>query len=181
MDSRRRSLATFAFVVVSGFVVLDAAPRWGVARTLAERIDPVMDVTGLWQGPWTLFAPDVDKVNMRVSAQVVFLTGVKTVWRSPDWERMSAWERFESFRYQEYVDNIRSDDNAGAWIPLARHLARMLPSRTTGPVVKVTLTRLWAEIPPPEERFLPARPYTEFTEKYEFLVWRPGKRSGGSR
>lgn len=166
---------TWAFVLVAGLVVLDASPRVGVLAELADDIDPVMDMTGLWQGPWNLFAPDVDKVNVRVSAEIVFANGKQTAWRSPDWEQMSVWDRFVAFRHEEYVDSIRLDDNAGAWAPLARHLARTVVPRGAGPVLHVSLTRHWAEIPPPETHPLPARPYTEFKDSYMFFRWQPGK------
>lgn len=173
--SLARGLGTFAFVLVTGLILLDASPRVGLLGTLADAIDPVMDVTGLWQGPWNLFAPDVDKVNVRVSAEIVFSNGRKTFWRSPDWERLSGWERFVAFRHQEYVDGVRLDDNAGAWTPLARYLARTVAPRGDGRPTRVSLTRHWAEIPRPEAHPLPARPYTVFADSYVFFHWRPGK------
>lgn len=162
-------------MLVTGLIVLDASPRVGLLAELAAVIDPVMDITGLWQGPWNLFAPDVDKLNVRVSAQIVFASGQQTAWRSPDWERMSVGDRFLAFRHQEYVDNIRLDDNAGAWVPLADYLSRTVVPPKSGPVLRVTLTRHWAEIPPPETHPLPARPFTVFKDSHAFFHWDPGK------
>ena len=168
-----RVLGTLAFLVAASLIVLDATPRVGPVAAIAERIDFVMDVTGLWQGPWNLFAPDVDKVNVRITAEIRYANGLKSVWRSPDWERLSTWERFESFRFQEYIDTVRRDDSAGAWPSMARYLARVVPSPKSGRVTRVTLTRSWAEIPSPRERFLPAKPYTSFDGNYAFHTWRP--------
>ena len=167
-----RAFPTCAFLLVAALIVLDATPRLGGFGRFAERIDPVMDVTGLWQGPWNLFAPDVDKVNTRVSAELQFTGRVKMKWNSPDWERLSSWDRFTRFREQEYFDTLRLDDNRGAWTPFALYLSRILPPRGTGKLLRITLTRRWAEIPPPETRWLPARPYTQFDGSYVFFTWK---------
>jgi hypothetical protein len=171
-----RRVGTAAFLFFATLIVLDATPRFGVIGAIAEAIDPVMDVTGLWQGPWNLFAPDVDKTNVRVSADIVFTGQHKTEWRSPDWNLMAPWERFISFRHQEYVDNIRQDSNSGGWTALARYLAGSVGPRGGGRVLRVTLRRHWATIPSPRARELPAKPYVEFADSYEFHRWRPPRR-----
>ena len=67
---RLQSALLALFIAV---IALDACPAF--FRTLdraKSAIDPLVDVTGLWQGSWQLFAPDVDKVNSRVSAEILF-------------------------------------------------------------------------------------------------------------
>lgn len=169
----RRRIGSIAFLLAAALVALDATPRYGPVAAIAERVDFVLDVTGLWQGPWNLFAPDVDKENVRITAEIRFAAGPPASWRSPDWERMSVGDRMRSFRLQEYVDAVRLDENSGAWPALARYLSRVVPPSNGGRVTRVTLTRRWAEIPSPHERFVPAGPYTSFDESYDFFKWRP--------
>lgn len=151
-------------------VCIDAFPFWNAAR---ETLDPVLDKTGLWQGPWNLFAPEPDRVNVRVGATIHYADGGMTQWRSPDWQNLSGLDRFLRFRDMEWVDGIRTDDNSGAWDDFARYLGRTAvhPRGSLSPVVMVRLTRYWATIPPPEAGVLPAEPYLRFRGVQTFHVW----------
>jgi hypothetical protein len=158
-------------------LLVDGLPETSLLhRVLKDRLDPILDVSGLWQGSWQLFAPEVDKVNTRVSARIRLSDGSQRGWQSPDWPALSRWQRFRSFRHMEYWDSIRMDQNRGAWPALAAHLARSAagPARRATRVVEVVLTRHWAEIPPPTgPAAVPLVPYREFKAKYDFLRWRP--------
>jgi len=50
---------------------------------LQHELDPYLDVTGLWIGGWQLFAPEPDKVNSYLSAEVRFADGKAAFIRSP--------------------------------------------------------------------------------------------------
>lgn len=165
--------------VASIFVVLwfatvffDAFPFLSTPRRI---IDPVLDKTGLWQGPWNLFAPEPDKINVRVGATIQYADGQVAEWRSPEWQTMGPVRRFMDFREMEWVDGIRLDDNRGAWDAYAQYLARTVvhPTGSRSPAVGVRLTRYWATIPPPSTAVLPAEPYLVFDGARSFHVWEP--------
>ena len=116
-------------------------------------LDAYLDVTGLWQGNWQLFAPEPDKINVAVSADVTFSDGREVAWRSPDWRSLSAWQRFLLFREAEFIDNIRSDENAAGWPTFADYLGRNIlhPDDPKLKPKKIVLTRHWVIIPPPDD------------------------------
>jgi hypothetical protein len=169
-----RRVVTNAFLVALLFLfVVDALP---VEERYRAAVDPILDVSGLWQEQWRLFAPEVDKVNTRVSAEVLFADGATASWRSPDWPSLGVWQRFTKFRQMEYFDSVRLDENRGAWPPLARYLAKTVPhpNGATSPVIEVVLSRHWATIPAPGSGPpLPAGPYVIFNEAATFYTWRP--------
>ncbi len=170
----KRLHLTRLFIV--GFLALafiDALPVTGGLHQRAKTvIDPFLDRSGLWQDNWRLFAPDVDKVNVRVSAELVLDDGSTVRWRSPDWHLMPAWERFLKFRHMEYFDNIRSDANKDGWDGLASFLARTTQLPPGRSVREVTLTREWADVPPPDPAtFVPAAPFVNFHGKFQFHRW----------
>ena len=140
--------ATLLFVLLSsGLPTLHPAQD-----ALRGALDPLVDGVGLWQSQWELFAPEPDKVNVRVVGFVEFADGVTAGWRSPDWRSMSAAARFRHFRLAEFVDGIRLDSNRGAWPAFARWVAREVqhPDGGDAPPVRVTLWRYWVVIPEPE-------------------------------
>ena len=164
IDTVRR-LATNLFIAgLLCVLVTDALPPLGAFhRRLKDWIDPLMDVTGLWQGDWELFAPDVIKRSARMSAEIRCTNDVTLVWQSPLLHTLPIAERFLRFRDGEFFDTIRNDDQAGAWGSLADYLtrtevARLAPGERA---VSIRLWRHWWDVPPPgaavplpaEERF----------------------------
>lgn len=164
----------FAGAVVL-LVLIDAMPQVGrIHRRLKRETDLVLDMTGLWQGSWTLYCPDPDRINTRLTAEILYSDGSRAHWQSLDWTRLSCWERLRTFRRQEYYDNIRFTSNRGAWESLARYLARTVPAPGDGGArpVEVKLSVRWAEIPPPDPaQWVPVGPYTEFNQGNEFYTW----------
>jgi hypothetical protein len=173
-----RPALRIAIVAVAALLVIDATPTTcALHESLKEGVDPLLDMTGLWQGSWQLFAPNVDKRNIRVEADVLFSDGTRTVWRSPDWPRLSGGQRFLLFRHQEYYDNIRLDRNKSAWATLAHHIARTVapPAGGYATVVRVALARTWSDIPAPgpDGALAPPGPYENFNEARVFYTWTP--------
>lgn len=166
---RLQSALLALFIAV---IALDACPAF--FRTLdraKSAIDPLVDVTGLWQGSWQLFAPDVDKVNSRVSAEILFSDGTTVRWNSPDWTKLAPLDRFMRFREAEFYDNIRRDSNSGAWPSFADYLARRAvpPGRYDSRPAHVALYRHWVVIPRPKaDTLIPYGTFPEFTAKYLF-------------
>ena len=171
---RTCAINTFLVLIIT-VVLIDGMPSSTLLHRKAKAlIDPVLDVTGIWQGSWQLFAPNVDKENSRVEALLVFEDGTKRKWTSPDWTQMGLWDRFRHFRHMEYYDSIRMDGNRGAWDALARYLVRNIkhPHGKELQASRVELTRIWAPIPPPKkDQLLPAKPYLRFRKRYRFHTW----------
>lgn len=133
-------------------LAIDAAPEVGDwHRGVKNNLDAFLDVTGLWQGGWTLFAPDPDKINVAVQADITFSDGRETTWRSPVWRSMSTWQRFLRFREAEFIDNVRRDGNSCVWPSFANYLGRNVshPDNPELKPTKIVLTRDWFLIPPP--------------------------------
>ncbi len=141
---------------------VDALPRTSLFhQRLKNWVDPFLDVTGLWQGSWQLFAPEADKIDVRMTAEIRYADGSTRLWESPDWREMSGSQKFVRFRSMEYYDNVRRNENSAAWDSLADYLARTVPA-AGGPSIKptkVTLARRWSVVPPLEVGL--HRPYRE--------------------
>lgn len=146
-------LGTNLFLVALLFLLAaDALPPFGrVHQQLKDAIDPLLDVTGLWQGDWGLFAPEVLKRSGRLSAEIRCANGETLVWQSPRLNTLPLTERFLRFREGEYYDTIRNDDSAGAWESLADYLARTEVARALPGThaTAITVWRHWWDVPPP--------------------------------
>jgi hypothetical protein len=156
-------------LVIDGFRPLGRAHAW-----LAEQLNVPLTITGLWQGPWRLFGPDVDKVNLRLSAIVQFADGATATWASPEWPDVSAWQKFIGARHTNYFANILKAGQEPAWDGLCAYLARTLPhpQGKPVPVAQVTLVLRGADIPPPETP-APAGPYLAFDPPNPIYQWKP--------
>lgn len=141
--------AILALVAIDAFMPL--------APGLPRAIQPVMTATGLGQGQWNLFAPVPDSVNARLRAEIVYADGTAITWRSPEWSKLSAAERFVSNRRLEYFDSIGQHHNSLVWDDFARYLARTY--RPADCTAKVRRVELWIEealvLDPNKEGWLP--------------------------
>ena len=149
---RSRRIANVFQVLLLCVLLTSGLPTLHPAQdALRETLDSVVDAVGLWQSQWELFAPEPDKVNVRVVAFVEFADGVTGGWKSPDWQTLSGAARFRHFRLAEFVDGIRLDSHRGAWPAFARWVAREVqhPDGGAAPPVRVTLWRYWVVIPEP--------------------------------
>lgn len=170
---KRRLISAFlgAWLFV---LFVDALPRTSLFhQRLKNWVDPFLDVAGLWQGSWQLFAPEVDKIDVRVTAEIAYADGSTRLWQSPDWRDVSSWQKFLNFRSMEYFDAVRNNDNSAAWESLADYLARTVPTADGFSVAptKVTLARTWSLVPPIGQGL--HRPYRErraFDGPYVLLI-----------
>jgi len=143
-------------------LLVDALPHTSLFhQRLKNWVDPFLDVTGLWQGSWQLFAPEADKIDVRVTAKISYADGSTRSWQSPDWRSMSSWQKFANFRAIGYFDTVRQNDNSAAWESLADYLASTVPARGGSSIkpTRVTLGREWSLVPPLEEGL--RRPHRE--------------------
>lgn len=138
-------------------LAIDSAPNTGKwHQDLKDELDPYLDVTGLWMGGWQLFAPEPDKVNSYISAEVRFADDRATFIRSPQWRKLSVLERFLNFREAEYFDHIRLDSNAAAWPALCEHWGNTTehPDGLDIPAKAIIVKRHWVVIPKPNKKNL---------------------------
>lgn len=171
-----------AIPVIVGAIALfsiDGLPDLGPFHVrLRAAIRPLLYRTCTWTGSWGLYAPDVDKTNTRVSAEILFDDGTSVSWEQPDWPSLNGWQRFVRFKQMEYFDNVRLDANRDAWPGFARALAAEAEARSASSgsgarVVRVDLVRAWADVPPPGPSGAPPGAYVNFANRYTFHVWTP--------
>ena len=151
LKRRLTSLLLGAWLVL---LFVDALPRTSLLhQRLKNWVDPFLDATGLWQGTWQLFAPEADKIDIKVTAEISYADGTTRLWESPDWRDMSRWQKFVNFREMEYYDAVRRDENSAAWPSLADHLARTVPAAGGFSIkpTQVILSRSWSLVPPLKE------------------------------
>lgn len=122
-------------------------------ETLREKIDPVIDVFGIWQGRWNLFAPGVDKANHHIEVQYYLLDDATPgIWKSPNWSEMSCLSKFRHSRSIEFYDQICSEENPTAWKSYARFLKVEYEKREPGSVVrKIEVTAVVELVRPPRQ------------------------------
>ncbi len=160
-------------------VVEAIPPAFEAHERLDDAIDPLVDVTGLWQFPWDLFAPEVDKVRMRVSAEFTYADGGPATWESPKWSEVSVAGKLRHFREITFFDRIRRDSNDEIWPAFARYLAREKGRREDGSVpVEVELWRHKILVLPPQSEEGELAPETSERFHTEELAPKPEEESG---
>ena len=150
----RRRITNAFLVALVACLLIDGLPsysRW--QDGLKEAIDPLLDVTGLWQGTWDLFAPEIDRQNNGIVVTGVTHDAESLRWTSPRWKELPWTSRFWSMREIEFFDRIRSDANRAAWDSFARYAKVQFVElgEVTAPeeIAQWELRRYWQLVPPP--------------------------------
>src|SRR3954470_1588893 len=105
---RRVNVFLVGFLVV---LAIDAFhPVNDAHQALKDALDTPLVVTGLWQGPWRLYGPEVDKVNLRFKAEIVFADQATATWSSPEWPDVSAPRKFLAARHMNYFGYLLRAD-----------------------------------------------------------------------
>ena len=160
--------ALIVFFVAMGLI--DATPiTSGAHARLKDAVDPILDITGLWQGDWRLFAPDPRSVTVTVSARF-FGDGVSLEWNSPNWRELSLPEKFFLVRHTKFYDGLRLDQNSGAWAAFAAYRLRQLPPSVRQGIVRLELIRSWKETPDPSREWIPAGTNIEPDQSFVFFT-----------
>jgi hypothetical protein len=173
--SHRRRVNLF----LAGFLAVLAIDAFhtvnGAHQAAKDALDVPLVLTGLWQGPWRLYAPDVDKDNLRLKADLVFADQATATWSSPDWSQLSALRKFRLARHINYYNAILLADRQPAWDALCAYLARTVPhpQGKSAAVVQITLSLRGATIPPPGDPIVPAAPYLAFDPWQPIHEWKP--------
>ena len=161
----KRSINAFIAIYLI-LIFIDGMPSFNsVHDKLKGPVDKVVDYMGVSQGPWGLFAPWVDKENVRVEALITYSDGSTELWNSPNWSKMGPVEKFRTFRQAEYFDDIRMDWNHKAWEPLADYIAHVHP-REDLQITSVLLVRAWTTIAAPGKPQEPEQHFHFYEKKY---------------
>lgn len=175
---KRLSNALIVFVLV--FFSIDGFPAVLPGhKRLKDAIDAVLDVTGLWQEAWTLFAPSPIKHRWYIEARITYYDQSVHVWRTPAWGELSVPERTRLFRQAEYFDSIREQERWGAWDAFGAWIAETIGREAKGGELpaQVELYRGWSHVQPPAEDqgwLDPVELRFHREGKWRFHVWRRG-------
>ena len=137
-------------------LAVDALPL--APTSLRVLIQPFIAATGIAQGQWTLFAPEPDRVNRRLRAEIEYPGGTKVEWATPIWRERSAGEVFVNHRRRRWWDQVVSPDYAAAWEPSCRYLAKQNRPEGLAEIsgTKVRLIYQESPVPPAEVKPWPS-------------------------
>jgi hypothetical protein len=131
--------------------VLDALPTTPLGVRLAAA--PLLTRVGLEQGPWTMFAPEPDRMNLRLRAEITYRDGKQVICATPVWREESVWRMFLDYRRRLWWDRATAQSAAPAWQPWCRYLARTeRPDLPDADGAEVKLIYQEAPVPPAEGR-----------------------------
>ncbi|MCB9665173.1 MAG: hypothetical protein H6732_13770 [Alphaproteobacteria bacterium] len=149
-----RRLLDVAIVGLLGMMLVDGLPDYLPGIPTASRwLDPVVDVTGLEQTSWKLFAPDPDHINTWVEAVVTWEDGSTSTWTTPSWRHRTLLQKLMHARWHKAADNLRLDSWRRLRPQLAEYAARQAVPPTPGLApVHVEIFRHWWLVPPPGRR-----------------------------
>jgi hypothetical protein len=105
----------------------------------------------IWAGLFetaNMFAPNPNKVNSFMVAQVTFADGQNRLWKFPRMDELGYRERYVKERYRKLADYLIGGNPDGLWPDVARHIARLHWQAGNAPSV-VILIRYESELEPP--------------------------------
>ena len=169
-----RRLVYGTLIVLGSLMLLDAIPEYTLLhRKLRAGTDPVLDVTGLWQGSWELFAPTPDQINVRIGAAITWRDTEVTLWLQPDWHRMTPLGRVRHFRQMSYYDSLARSASDQAYAAFCQHLADEQTASTDRTLTSITLYKQEDVIPPPSRSWRAAYSKPQFSQPRTLFVWVP--------
>lgn len=160
-----------AFIaIILVIFALDTLPC--TPTVIRQCLKPLLNVTGLWQGTWSLFAPIPDSRNHRLRADFTFKDGSHHTWNSPDWQQQTARQRFVGHRDSELLEKIWLDENSAAWPAFTQSLAReeLARMKIDSTLERVELSVLWGDISPPEGDTWPIEPRQKLDQERLFFT-----------
>lgn len=97
-----------------------------------ERLSAVLNRLGIWQGQWSMFAPNPSVNNYWLTAELQTPDGEKVEWSSPYWPEASTWEKFHGFRSLNYYNRLQLPQYRFAAEDLAAYLRRQMTAEHDG-------------------------------------------------
>jgi hypothetical protein len=155
-------------------VLIEGSPRTCEPhRWLVRQLKPVLSTLAIYQPRWKLFAPSPTDANSFLTARLFLSDGGTRTWRSPEWRRMTAWERFRHCRHIKYYfylqKGIEPEEPNPLWPVFADYLARTIPREAGLRVTRVELTGHWYFIPPPTSSWIAYGQPMERIESRQFF------------
>jgi hypothetical protein len=99
-----------------------------------------------------VFAPDIDKFNLDVSAIVTLANGTRISWELPDLQKADLIEKMKLAHLRKYLqDNLAFPQYRLLCPDACRYVARAV-STTKNPARSVSLIMKWTDIPLPGDR-----------------------------
>lgn len=167
-----RYLVYGVLIALGSLSIIEALPQYTLLHGKLKNIaDPVLDVTGLWQGSWDLFAPTPDYVNVRVGATLFWSDGSRTFWVQPNWYEMSPGEKMLNFRRMSYFDELWRSSNSAAWEPFCEHLAKSEGVGKSAQVTKIALFQDRDVIALPSDTWRAASSEPQFEIHSKLITW----------
>lgn len=152
---------------------LDVCPNsWSLIGLPKSWLSAVLNRVGLWQGDWSMFAPDPETDNGWISAELVDAEQTSSSWNSPIWSEVDSWGKFYRFRHINFYNRLPQNVNLLAWGDFADYLARDAEHRTHVRIAKISLYRNHLNLLRPEDGSLPSRDEEMWTTSSEFLTQR---------
>lgn len=161
---RRRAARLFALIVIC-VICVDSMPYHRSLQGVKKGLSAVLNRVGLWQGGWSMFAPNPVINNGWYSAEIRSRSGEVTNWDSPIWGRTSGWEKFINFRHMNYYNRLSASWNTAALYDLADYLARRRSLAAS-----ITLYRNQLRINMPDDGSLATREEIEWLFTTESIV-----------
>jgi hypothetical protein len=135
-------------IAVSLVVLAVSLPPLGAVHGAArEWTRAQLSAFGVRLPEWKLFAPNVHKENVVLSAEVTLADGSTRRWTSPDFAERSFGRRFCEGQLPKFYDSLRRDKHSAAWRPFAAWVAREVAPGEG--VTRVRLERTVSEIAAP--------------------------------
>ena len=170
----RRGLVYGTLLMLGSLMLLDAIPQYTLMHgKLRDVTDPILDVTGLWQGSWELFAPSPDQLNKRIGATLTWQDAEDTLWLQPDWQSMTPLGRSRYFRQMSYYDNLGNSSHQAAWRAMCEHLAKEQTADSSHTLTSITLFEERDVIAPPDKSWRPAYAAPQFNDGRTLIHWVP--------
>lgn len=156
MDERQRQLwsraklwTCNAFIALLLIVILIEGFPFSAPR-MREIVNPFSKSLGIYQWEWNMFAPEPDVVNTRLSAEIEYYDGTVVNWSTPEWRKLSYFQRFMQFRDHEYLEKMGDLTFSKHWPRFADYLVREHGDPQAQSEVKVVrIFTQMAEIPEP--------------------------------
>jgi hypothetical protein len=144
-------------------IALDMLPQTPLGLRMI--LEPWLMRSGLYQGPWLLFAPDPDRTNHRLLVEITYRDGEQRSWKCPEWRDERPVEAWWGFRRRQWHTHLLFQEASQAVRPWCRYLARTqrpdMPDADQGAQVRVIYYE--STVPAAEER-----PWTSWREPAEF-------------
>lgn len=155
---QRVAVRCFALIIICTMVI-DALPyawmgRNAVRRTLSAGLNRI----GLWQGEWSMFAPDPVINNGWLTVELQSASGPTLQWDSPQWAQASGWEKFVRFRHLNFYNRLPQIWNLRATDDFLNYVAR----QSGEPVDKAKLFKNQLRLRMPSDGTLPQRDEVEW-------------------